>query len=161
MSNRAFDQGVPDEIIRRVVEPSRPQRLILFGSAARGEMSRQSDVDPVVAKNRTADGVWRRGSTAISRGATVDVTAVTVDERGACASDADRLSAGFHPRRHPRCRRELLAGRCSSGLTECRFRFTVDLSDSPMCRIISQPVHKPIAGTRRSAPRLPAGKDNF
>lgn len=34
MSKQAFDQVALDEIIRRVVKASRPQRLTLFGSTA-------------------------------------------------------------------------------------------------------------------------------
>ena len=34
-------QEVLDEIIRRVVEVAQPDRIILFGSAARGEMTRK------------------------------------------------------------------------------------------------------------------------
>ena len=40
-----------DEIVRRVVEVARPERVILFGSAARGEMTRHSDVDLLVIAN--------------------------------------------------------------------------------------------------------------
>ena len=36
------------EIIARVVQVAHPQRLILFGSAARGEMGPDSDVDLLV-----------------------------------------------------------------------------------------------------------------
>jgi predicted nucleotidyltransferase len=48
-----FDSGKPEpevlrEIIARVVQVAHPQRLILFGSAARGEMGRDSDVDLLV-----------------------------------------------------------------------------------------------------------------
>ena len=38
------------EIIRRVVEVARPEKIILFGSAARGEMGPDSDVDLLVVK---------------------------------------------------------------------------------------------------------------
>ena len=36
------------EIIRRIVEAARPRRIILFGSAARGQMSKNSDFDLMV-----------------------------------------------------------------------------------------------------------------
>ncbi|MBA2670202.1 MAG: nucleotidyltransferase domain-containing protein [Gemmatimonadetes bacterium] len=39
-----------DEIVRRVVEIAQPERIILFGSAARGEMGPHSDVDLLVVK---------------------------------------------------------------------------------------------------------------
>jgi len=39
-----------DEIIRRIVEVAQPQRIILFGSAARGAMGPDSDIDLLVVK---------------------------------------------------------------------------------------------------------------
>ena len=47
-----LDPRTLDEIIRRVVEVAQPERIILFGSAARGEMTRHSDVDLLIV----ADG---------------------------------------------------------------------------------------------------------
>ncbi len=38
------------EIIRRVVKVAQPDKIILFGSAARGEMGPNSDVDLLVVK---------------------------------------------------------------------------------------------------------------
>jgi predicted nucleotidyltransferase len=38
------------DIIRRVVEAAHPDKIILFGSAARGEMGPNSDVDLLVIK---------------------------------------------------------------------------------------------------------------
>ncbi len=43
-----LDPRVLDDIVRRVVEVAAPQRIILFGSAARGEMGPHSDVDLLV-----------------------------------------------------------------------------------------------------------------
>jgi predicted nucleotidyltransferase len=34
-----------DELVRRIVEAVNPLRIILFGSAARGEMGPDSDID--------------------------------------------------------------------------------------------------------------------
>ena len=45
-----------DEIIRRIVEVAQPEKIILFGSAARGEMGPNSDIDLLVVKS----GVHRR-----------------------------------------------------------------------------------------------------
>ena len=45
------DQETLDEIIRRVVEVAAPERIILFGSAARGEMGPHSDVDLLIVKD--------------------------------------------------------------------------------------------------------------
>jgi predicted nucleotidyltransferase len=38
------------EIVRRIVKVARPEKIILFGSAARGEMGPHSDVDLLVIK---------------------------------------------------------------------------------------------------------------
>ena len=43
-----IDQTILDNIIRRIVEVADPERIILFGSAARGDMNRHSDVDLLV-----------------------------------------------------------------------------------------------------------------
>ncbi len=44
----ALDPDMLDEIVRRVVEVAAPDRIVLFGSAARGEMGPHSDVDLLV-----------------------------------------------------------------------------------------------------------------
>jgi len=46
-----MDQAVLDEIVRRIVAVAQPERIILFGSAARGEMGPGSDVDLLVIKS--------------------------------------------------------------------------------------------------------------
>jgi predicted nucleotidyltransferase len=46
-----------DELVRRIVEIAHPLRIILFGSAARGEMRPHSDLDVLVVM---PDGVHRR-----------------------------------------------------------------------------------------------------
>ena len=43
-----LDPRTLQEIIRRVVKVAQPERLILFGSAARGDMGPHSDVDLLV-----------------------------------------------------------------------------------------------------------------
>ena len=45
-----YDQETLDEVIRRIVEVAEPEKIILFGSAARGEMSRHSDLDLLIIK---------------------------------------------------------------------------------------------------------------
>ena len=40
-----------DEIVRRIVQVANPDRIILFGSAARGEMGPNSDLDLLVVKS--------------------------------------------------------------------------------------------------------------
>ena len=76
------DQAVLDEIVRRIVAVAQPEKVILFGSAARGEMNRHSDLDLLVVK----DGVHRGDMTEnIYRhlhgvDAAVDVVVVTPDD---------------------------------------------------------------------------------
>ena len=50
MKTQGLDRATLDDIIRRVVEIAEPERIILFGSAARGEMNRHSDVDLLIVK---------------------------------------------------------------------------------------------------------------
>ncbi len=45
-----------DDIVSRIVDVADPIKIILFGSAARGEMGPHSDVDLLIVK----DGVHRR-----------------------------------------------------------------------------------------------------
>ena len=45
-----LDQNTLDDIIRRVVEVAEPERIILFGSAAQGTMTRNSDVALLIVK---------------------------------------------------------------------------------------------------------------
>ena len=45
--------GMPDilrEIIRRIVLAAQPERIILFGSSARGDANTESDIDVLVVK---------------------------------------------------------------------------------------------------------------
>lgn len=44
-----------DELIRRIRRVTEPTRVILFGSAARGEMTPDSDLDVLVVVNSDAD----------------------------------------------------------------------------------------------------------
>ena len=50
MNKEMLDQQILDDIIRRIVEVTQPEKIILFGSAARGEMNRHSDVDLLIIK---------------------------------------------------------------------------------------------------------------
>ena len=74
-----LDPRILDAIVRRIVEIAQPEKIILFGSAARGEMTRHSDVDLLVIKDG-ADGldlmgqIYRRLS---GVGAAVDVVVVS------------------------------------------------------------------------------------
>lgn len=54
MSDNAtrLSKALLDEIIRRVVEVAQPEQIILFGSAARGNMTRDSDADLLVVMDQ-------------------------------------------------------------------------------------------------------------
>lgn len=76
------DRNVLDAIVRRVVEVAAPEKVILFGSAVRGEMGPHSDVDLLVVKS----GVHRRDMAGRiyenlwGVGAAVDIVVVTPDD---------------------------------------------------------------------------------
>jgi uncharacterized protein len=44
------ESRIVNEIVRRIVNAAHPQRIIMFGSAAKGEMTRNSDIDLLVIK---------------------------------------------------------------------------------------------------------------
>jgi predicted nucleotidyltransferase len=77
---RTFDEKILQEIIRRVVEVASPEKIILFGSAARGDMGPNSDVDLLVIvdnhlhRRRTAQAIYRR---LIGVGFAADIVIVT------------------------------------------------------------------------------------
>ena len=82
MDSQLLDQTKLDDIINRIVHVAQPEKIILFGSAARGEMGPHSDVDILVVKN----GVHRRDlagriyENLIGVGAPVDVIVVTSED---------------------------------------------------------------------------------
>lgn len=55
------DETLLSEIVRRVLKVARPERIILFGSAATGQMTRDSDIDLLIVeaapKNRHEESV--------------------------------------------------------------------------------------------------------
>ncbi len=55
VSHKIFSEEVLQEIIHRIVKVARPERIILFGSAARGEMKPNSDLDLLVIKSGEFD----------------------------------------------------------------------------------------------------------
>jgi uncharacterized protein len=75
--------GVLDDIVQRVVKAARPEKIILFGSAARGTMGPDSDVDLLVIKSgkfnrtRVLDASYRA---LWGVDAPVDVIVVTPEE---------------------------------------------------------------------------------
>ena len=78
-TRRMLDQKTLDDIIRRIVEVARPEKIILFGSAARGGMGPHSDVDLLIVKEapdlrKLTARVYRR---LYGVGAAVDVVMVT------------------------------------------------------------------------------------
>lgn len=78
----ALDERTVAEIVRRVVDVARPDRIILFGSAATGEMARDSDIDLLVLERSPADS--RRESVRIADalrglGHPFDVIVMTTD----------------------------------------------------------------------------------
>jgi len=81
--NGSPDKEILADVVRRIVEAADPDKIILFGSAARGEMGPDSDLDLLVIKggkfnkSRLTTTICRhlRGSDAA-----VDVVVVTPDE---------------------------------------------------------------------------------
>lgn len=79
--------GVPkdvlDDIVRRIVEVAEPEEVILLGSAARGEMGPNSDIDLLVIKagdyhpGRLTEQIYQRLHGAKAAG---DVIVVTPEE---------------------------------------------------------------------------------
>jgi predicted nucleotidyltransferase len=45
-----INQALIDEIVRRILSVIQPERIILFGSAATGKMTPDSDIDIIVLK---------------------------------------------------------------------------------------------------------------
>jgi predicted nucleotidyltransferase len=78
-----MEPPVLDTIIERIVEVADPERIILFGSAARDEMGPYSDFDLLIVK----EGEYSRGRLVeeiymnlIGVGQAVDVIVVTPEE---------------------------------------------------------------------------------
>lgn len=77
-----MSQKILKEIIRRIVETAQPEKIILFGSAAQGRMTPNSDVDVLVVKS----GVHRRRLaqqiyvSLVGVGLAVDVIVVTPED---------------------------------------------------------------------------------
>ncbi len=80
---RLLDQKVLGEIIRRVVATAHPQKIALFGSAARGKMGASSDVDLLVIKGgkfdqgRLTEEIYRN---LYGVGQAVDIIVVTPEQ---------------------------------------------------------------------------------
>jgi len=50
-----ISQTVVNEIVKRILGVAEPERIILFGSAATGEMSKDSDIDLLVLESAPSD----------------------------------------------------------------------------------------------------------
>lgn len=82
MNMNLIEQTLP-ELVRRIVQVAHPRQVILFGSAARGEIGSHSDVDLLVVVNETAHR--RRLAQAIYRnlvgvGLAADIVVVTMQD---------------------------------------------------------------------------------
>ena len=51
MRKKALNKKLLQEIVRRIVKVAKPEKIILFGSAVRGEMGPDSDLDFLVIKS--------------------------------------------------------------------------------------------------------------
>lgn len=60
------DQGTIQQLVQKIVEAVNPLRIVLFGSAARGQMNPDSDLDLLVVmprgthRRRTAQQLYRQ-----------------------------------------------------------------------------------------------------
>ncbi|WP_447977315.1 nucleotidyltransferase domain-containing protein [Candidatus Nitrospira bockiana] len=83
MHGTTVDQSILDEIVRRIVEVAQPDQIILFGSAARGQMGPDSDLDLLVVKagvphrRRLAQQIYL---TLFGTAVPVDIIVVTPDD---------------------------------------------------------------------------------
>ena len=55
MNDKKLRGETLQEIVRRIVQVAQPEKIILFGSAVRGEMGPHSDVDLLVVKGGEFD----------------------------------------------------------------------------------------------------------
>jgi|APSaa5957512622_1039677.scaffolds.fasta_scaffold09552_2 uncharacterized protein len=76
-------EKVRDEAVRRIVEVAEPQKIIVFGSAARDELGPESDLDLLVVvstgkhRRKTAQKIYRH---LIGLGFAVDIVVATEDD---------------------------------------------------------------------------------
>ena len=54
------DETLLNEVVRRVLTVARPDRIILFGPAAAGEMTKDSDIDLLVVEPALVNSHERR-----------------------------------------------------------------------------------------------------
>jgi predicted nucleotidyltransferase len=79
---RKLDPAILKSIVDQVVELAHPDKIILFGSAARGQMGPHSDVDLLVVKSgrfnrgRLTEKIYKE----LEAGEPVDIVIVTPEE---------------------------------------------------------------------------------
>ena len=56
----SVDETLLNEVVRRVLTVARPDRIILFGSAATGQMTKDSDIDLLIVEPAPANTHDRR-----------------------------------------------------------------------------------------------------
>ena len=83
VTSRAPDPTILAEVVRRIAEVAQPDRIVLFGSAVRGQMGPDSDLDLLVVKSgvphrrRLAQQIYRR---LLGLTVPVDVIVVTPED---------------------------------------------------------------------------------
>lgn len=50
-----IDESLVEEIVRRILAAAAPDKIILFGSAVTGEMTRDSDIDLLIVEREPGD----------------------------------------------------------------------------------------------------------
>ena len=88
---KALDPEMIEEIVRRVTSAVHPLRVILFGSAARGEMGAESDVDLLIV---VPDGTRRRDA---SRRAFRALTGIGIAKDVIVVTESDVKEFGENP----------------------------------------------------------------
>ena len=80
---KTLSKEILQEIVRRVVQVAKPEKIIVFGSAARGKMGPNSDVDLLVVKRGKYNRSRLAGEIYINLhgvGHAVDVIVVTPED---------------------------------------------------------------------------------
>ena len=88
---KALDPEMIEEIVKRVTGAIHPLRVILFGSAARGEMGAESDVDLLIV---VPDGTRRRDA---SRRAFRALTGIGIAKDVIVVTQSDVKEFGENP----------------------------------------------------------------
>ncbi len=55
MRRKAIDEGTVQTIVQRVLSVAKPDKIIRFGSAATGRMTRDSDIDLLIVEREIID----------------------------------------------------------------------------------------------------------